>query len=203
MWSSEPSLGPRRPEFLSRLFHLLSCDPEKVTPRPPSLASSSVPEGGEPKLGFLKTVLRVCVSEYSGSDSTPASRLLFGSDVGLQGGQEGRVSSPNTCREQRGGPGRAAALHSPLSPQLLGHGHGRPWSRGAGDGGSHPARPGPSSPLTSLQPRRVSAVVPGAAAGEAPPLFLEISSRRVPSSGSLVLASGSHFLFPASQLHCS
>lgn len=38
--------------------------------------SSSVPEGGEPQRSFLKTVLRVCISEYSVSDSIPASQLL-------------------------------------------------------------------------------------------------------------------------------
>ena len=104
-----------------------------------------------------------------------------------------------------GTPGEGSTLHSPLSPQLLGHGHGPQQSRRVGDRGPQPARPVwahlslPSShPASGLWSQGST----GTAFGEVPPQLVS-ALEEAPPPGSLGLASGPHFLFPISQLCCN
>lgn len=85
-------------------------------------------------------------------------------------------------------------MHSPLSPQLLGHGHGRQWSRGVNDGGSHPTGSAQAEfsshfpPATRLGcgPRSLKSSLGG---GGGPTLLLS-TVEEAPPPGSLDLAGG-------------
>lgn len=136
------------------------------------------------------------ISEYLGSDSTPASQLLT-----LVSGCREVGLCPARPAGNREDPRAGQHPCTASQPKLL-----RPLAMAVRQGrvaGGLTTRPRPRSPLTSLQlasSRLWSQESPGAASGEAPSQA-SFGSRRAPPPGPLGLACGPYFLFPTLQMY--